>query len=121
MKIKLAYPKIPDTLNCPLKQCIVFEKIDGTNLHFVWTPQDSFHSFGTRRDRYPYNDAGFAQFNQAHPGLDGLKKAFEKMEQPLSDFFDQKLSMALRKLLSSPSSMGLVLSLALTIPKKKRN
>jgi hypothetical protein len=86
VKIKLAYPKIPDTLNCPLKQCIAFEKIDGTNLHFVWTPQDSFHSFGTRRDRYPYNDAGFAQFSQAHPGLDGIKAAFVAVEQALDAY-----------------------------------
>jgi len=86
MKIKLAYPKIPDTLHCPLKNCIAFEKIDGTCLHFVWSPEHGFHSFGTRRDRFTYIDASFAQFHQDHPGLNGLEPAFQKIEQPLSDF-----------------------------------
>jgi hypothetical protein len=90
MKIKLAYPKIPDTLNCPLRQCVAFEKIDGTNLHFVWSPQDGFHSFGTRRDRYPYSDAGFTQFHQAHPGLDGLRDAFGYMSRGVSDGLDME-------------------------------
>ena len=86
MKIKLVYPKIPDTLNCSLKQCTAFEKHDGTNIHWVWSPENGFHSFGTRRDRYAYSDASLAQFHQDHPGLDGLDRAFEKIEQPLSDF-----------------------------------
>lgn len=86
MKIKLAYPKIPDTLHCPLKQCIAFEKIDGTNIHWVWSPQNGFHSFGTRRDRYSYTDASLAEFHKHHYGLDGLDDAFQKIEQGLNDF-----------------------------------
>lgn len=86
MKIKLAYPKIPDTLHCPLKQCIAFEKIDGTNIHWVWSPQDGFHSFGTRRDRYNYSDASLAEFHKDHFGLDGLDDAFQKLEKDLNDF-----------------------------------
>ena len=86
MKIKLAYPKIPDTLHCPLKQCIAFEKIDGTNIHWVWTPQNGFESFGTRRDRYTYTDASLIEFHKYHYGLDGLNEAFQKIEPSLNDF-----------------------------------
>jgi hypothetical protein len=32
-RVKLVYPKISDTRNCPLERCIAFEKYDGTNLH----------------------------------------------------------------------------------------
>jgi hypothetical protein len=90
MKIKLAYPKIPDTLHCPLKRCIAFEKIDGTNIHWVWTPETGFHSFGTRRDRYPNTDASIAQFHKFHYGLGGLDDAFKKIAQPLSEFLLNK-------------------------------
>jgi hypothetical protein len=89
MKIKLAYPKIPNTLDCPLKQCVAFEKLDGTNIHWDWsTEEERFVSFGTRRDRFPYSDAGFSQFHQAHPGLDGLKDAFFYMSRGVSDGLD---------------------------------
>ncbi len=86
MKIKLTYPKIPDALHCPLKSCVAFEKIDGTNIHWVWNPEFGFHDFGTRRDRFINSDAGWVQFYQAHSELAGLKEAFQKIEQPLSDF-----------------------------------
>lgn len=86
MKTKLVYPKIPDALDCPLKQCVAFEKIDGTNLHFVWSPENGFHSFGTRRDRFDYSDAGIAQFHQAHPGMDGLEKAIQRDIVPMSSY-----------------------------------
>jgi RNA ligase len=82
MKIKLVYPKIPDSLDCPLKQCVAFEKLDGTNIHWVWSVQEEkFTEFGTRRDRFHYSDAGFAMFHQAHPGLDGLEDAFFHMSR----------------------------------------
>lgn len=71
MKIKLAYPKIPDTLDCPLKQCIAFEKLDGTNIHFVYSNL-VITEFGTRRDRFSTNSAGVKSFNQAHPELSSL-------------------------------------------------
>lgn len=73
MKIKLAYPKIPDTLDCPLKQCIAFEKLDGTNIHYVYRNL-VFTDFGTRRDRFSANDEGAKSFNQAHPELASLHK-----------------------------------------------
>jgi hypothetical protein len=87
MKIKLVYPKIPDALDCPLKQCVAFEKLDGTNLHFVWSPEvNKFTDFGTRRDRFPYSDVGFIQFHQAHPGMEGLKKVIERDILPISTY-----------------------------------
>src|SRR5208283_3078865 len=83
MKIKLAYPKIPNTLDCPLKQCIAFEKIDGTCMAFYLSPQEGIQAFGTRRDRFPYNHGGLIQFHQAHPGLNGLEKAIERDILPI--------------------------------------
>lgn len=68
MKIPLAYPKIPDGANCPLKQCIAFEKLDGTNLHWVW--DNGWVSFGTRRHRYSLDKSGIDFFKKEHPELD---------------------------------------------------
>lgn len=76
MKIKLAYPKIPDTLGCPLKQCIAFEKYDGTNMHWDFKKHE-FISFGTRRDSFPFNDEGFKSFAQAHPEIANAPKVFD--------------------------------------------
>jgi len=70
MKIPLVYPKIPDGRNCPLKKCIAFEKYDGTNIHFIWTPEMSFIGFGTRRDRFDTNYKGNKDFANAHLGLE---------------------------------------------------
>jgi RNA ligase len=78
MKIKLAYPKIPDTLNCPLKQCVAFEKYDGTNIHWVWKPNMGWLDFGTRRDRFPLNNGGVRHFEQAHPELVGLDQLWDQ-------------------------------------------
>lgn len=90
MKIKLTYPKIPDALHCPLKSCFAFEKIDGTNIHWVWNSEFGFHDFGTRRDRFINSDAGWVQFHQAHPRMDGLKEAFQKIQEPLGAFLSQQ-------------------------------
>jgi hypothetical protein len=78
MKIKLAYPKIPDSLDCPLKQCVAFEKYDGTNIHFVWKPNMGWLDYGTRRDRFPLNNKGVAQFEAAHPELAGLDQLWDR-------------------------------------------
>jgi hypothetical protein len=73
MKIDLAYPKIPDALNCPLKQCVAFEKLDGTNVHFVWWRDHCFVGYGTRRDRFDLTSPdGIRQFEKAHPELKGI-------------------------------------------------
>jgi hypothetical protein len=44
---ELYYPKIPDSKDCPLEQCIAFEKYDGTNLHWTWN--GVWTGFGPRR------------------------------------------------------------------------
>lgn len=69
MKIPLVYPKIPDTTNCPLKQCVVFNKIDGTCCWF--SRIDGFwNSFGTRRDSFLFKEE--QEFIDAHPELEHL-------------------------------------------------
>lgn len=85
MKIPLVYPKIPDGRNCPLKNCIAFEKLDGTNMHFIYkkgpfigyneeTGEEEIierHEsigWGTRRDRF----VSPKEFIEAHPELKRL-------------------------------------------------
>lgn len=88
MKITLAYPKIPDETNCPLKQCIAFEKLDGTNLHWTWNSIDGWVSFGTRRDQFAFTDDGINEFNQAHTNLQGAPWLFKWEISPgLDDMF----------------------------------
>ena len=82
-RVKLAYPKIPDSKNCPLDKCIAFKKYDGTNLHFCWEPELSWYGFGTRRNRYDLDEMGIAEFNDAHPGLAESPGIFRR------DFADQ--------------------------------
>lgn len=82
MKISLAYPKIPDGRNCPLKKCIAFEKYDGTNLHWSWDKLLGFHSFGTRRDSFTFDAQGIIDFNLAHPGLECASKYFQAVLEP---------------------------------------
>lgn len=77
MKIELTYPKIPDTTGCMLKKCWVFEKLDGTNMHFDFRGSH-FVSFGTRRDSFAWNDEGFAQFAAAHPEIADAPKLLDK-------------------------------------------
>lgn len=69
-RIKLTYPKIPDSKNCPNTQCIAFEKYDGTNLHWVWNSELKWYAFGTRRDRFDLDEMGIKEFQKAHPGLE---------------------------------------------------
>ncbi len=78
MKTKLVYPKIPDTLGCPLKQCVAFEKYDGTNIHWTFQPLYGWLDFGTRRDRFAINNGGVRQFEQAHPELAGVDKLWDQ-------------------------------------------
>jgi hypothetical protein len=72
----LHYPKIPDARNCPAGRCIAFEKYDGTNLHWNWDRDFGWHAFGTRRDQFNLSPDGIAQFNAAHPGLEGCADLF---------------------------------------------
>jgi hypothetical protein len=79
MKIKLAYPKIPDTLNCPLKQCVAFEKYDGTNIHLDFQEACGCMSFGTRRDSFKLDIQGEPAFVQAHPELAEVPELIETL------------------------------------------
>lgn len=82
MKIPLAYPKIPSPANCPLKKCIAFEKIDGSNLHYLWN--NGWVAFGTRRNRYNFNEK--ASFCNDHPKLaESILSFIEKLMPLLSD------------------------------------
>jgi hypothetical protein len=78
MKTKLVYPKIPDTLECPLRQCVAFEKYDGTNIHWVLQPLYGWIDFGTRRDRFAVTNGGVRQFEQAHPELAGINELWDQ-------------------------------------------
>ncbi|WP_026098440.1 RNA ligase family protein [Kamptonema formosum] len=77
-RVPLAYPKIPDSKNCPQRKCIAFEKYDGTNLHWVWEAELGWYAFGTRRDRFDLDDRGIADFNAAHPGLEAAPAIFRR-------------------------------------------
>ncbi len=87
-RIQLAYPKIPNSKNCPNKQCIAFEKYDGTNLHWVWEVELSWYAFGTRRSRFDLDDMGISEFNAAHPGLEEAPEIFRRdFASPLESIF----------------------------------
>lgn|SRR5574337_19632 len=87
MKIKLAYPKIPDTLGCPLRQCIAFEKYDGTNIHWTFQPGEGWQDYGTRRDRYHINTSGVRAFEEAHPELAGVHTLWDQKDE-LNDYLN---------------------------------
>ncbi len=77
-RVQLAYPKIPDSKNCPLERCIAFEKYDGTNIHWIWEIELGWYAFGTRRNRFDLDDMGIAEFNAAHPGLEQAPDIFSR-------------------------------------------
>ena len=91
MKIKLAYPKIPDTLDCPLKQCVAFEKYDGTNIYFLGTPYEGWTHFGTRRDCFILSQGGIKEFESIHPELTGVASLWDEQSK-LFDYFHSNLS-----------------------------
>ncbi len=72
----LHYPKIPSSKSCRLGPCVVFEKIDGTNLHWDWERDYGWHAFGTRRDAFNLTERGILEFDVAHPNLIGAADLF---------------------------------------------
>lgn len=93
MKVDLVYPKIPDSRECPLKKCWAFEKYDGTNLHWVWDSDFGWYAFGTRRTEFDLDDAGIAQFNSEHPGLEDAAKIFKAtLAEPLDQLFRDQVN-----------------------------
>jgi len=62
--IPLCYPKIPRIRSA--KQggpAWAFHKIDGTNLHWVFDPDQGWTSFGTRRNRFDLTSEGIQAFH----------------------------------------------------------
>lgn len=81
----LHYPKIPDSRHCQLGPCVIFEKLDGTNLHWDWHRDYGWHAFGTRRDSFNLLPEGIRQFEAAHPDLRGAAGVFlDSLAQPLA-------------------------------------
>lgn len=61
----LQYPSIPGSSKSPLgEQCIAFNKYDGSNLRWEWSPKKGWNKFGTRRQMF---DESTPMFNQAIP------------------------------------------------------
>ena len=44
----IEYPSIQNNSKAPRKECIAFEKLDGSNFRAKWTQKKGFDSFGTR-------------------------------------------------------------------------
>ena len=59
------YPSIVGSAKAPLgKQCIAFNKYDGSNLRWEWNPKKGWVKFGTRRHLFDESDE---QFKEAIP------------------------------------------------------
>ena len=80
MKVSLVYPKIPTSSNFLPKKCVIFDKLDGTNIHFVFNPQEGWTHFGTRRERFPYTSDGIKEFQSIHYELTEVPFVFKGME-----------------------------------------
>jgi hypothetical protein len=76
-RIMLHYPKIPGSRRCPDGRCVVFEKYDGTNLHWGWDREFGWHSFGTRRDEFTLTKMGVELFAQTHAHLSECVETFQ--------------------------------------------
>lgn len=76
-RVKLVYPKMPRSKDCPSGRCIAFEKYDGTNLHWVWEQELGWYAFGTRRNRFDLDEQGIADFHSTHPGLLDAPELFQ--------------------------------------------
>lgn len=90
MKVDLTYPKISDSNTGLLTKCIAFEKIDGTNTHWIWTLTDGWTHFGTRRTQFTLNREGINEFKWAHPELNHATDLFnETLRDKLTAFLCQ--------------------------------
>lgn len=85
MNRKLCYPKIPNSRDFPLTECIAFEKYGGTNVHFCWHRDFGWHAFGTRRDEFNLDNLGESQFLAEHPELSDLRTLFDSSLAPSLD------------------------------------
>jgi hypothetical protein len=55
-------------------------------LHWVWNEELGWYAFGTRRDRFDFDEKGIAEFNKAHPGLEDAATLFQKSYQFLTPY-----------------------------------
>jgi hypothetical protein len=97
MKIDLIYPKIPESCDKFKGKCIAFEKYDGTNLHWVWSIDDGWHKFGTRRTQFPLTKNGIADFSKEHPGVEMAPHLFnDSLRDRLTVFLSRNEMYSLR-------------------------
>lgn len=57
------YPSIPGIAGCEEclgRQCIAFEKIDGSNLRFEWSHKSGWYKFGTRQRLFNESDPEYS-------------------------------------------------------------
>ncbi len=65
------YPEIPGSKMAPLgKPCIAFNKYDGSNLRWEWSPKRGWHKFGTRTELF---DPMHPLWGQAIPLFESIK------------------------------------------------
>jgi len=90
MKIDLIYPKIPENTNGFIDKCYAFEKLDGTNMHWCWSLNEGWHSFGTRRTQFHFNKQGIEEFNKTHSELINAPQVFnDKFRDRFTTFLSQ--------------------------------
>lgn len=100
MKIDLIYPKIPENSDKVLNKCYAFEKLDGTNMHWVWTLVDGWHLFGTRRTQFPFTKDGIVEFTKTHPELTNAPQIFnDKFRDKMTAFFSRTKTWCLKKVI----------------------
>lgn len=44
----IEYPSIQNSSKAPRKNCVAFDKLDGSNFRAKWTAKRGFDTFGTR-------------------------------------------------------------------------
>ena len=58
----LQYPSIVGSAKAPIgKPCIAFNKYDGSNLRWEWSPKKGWSKFGTRRHLFDHSDPLYGQ------------------------------------------------------------
>lgn len=87
MKVNLVYPKIPENSSKFHDKCIAFDKVDGTNLHWIWSLTNGWHLFGTRRSQFNLNNQGIIDFNKEHTELVNTIDIFETFKDKLAALF----------------------------------
>lgn len=93
MKVPLVYPKIPENSNKFFGKCIAFEKYDGTNMHWCWNLKDGWHTFGTRRTEFSFNQVGIELFIKEHKELQAAPTIFnDNVKDSLSAYLSNSKS-----------------------------